>query len=183
MTGAMSVLAAGVALGQSTDMTSPTRMVSNEIKGVGEQAERQYYYSFVGGPGEIVVVLDARSSAEAHFQLVNVDLLDTSFKKLLNVSGNTGQQIERVTVPRSQKLILQVTVPAALPSYRVRVTGAAQFGDAPSAPAGRAAPATTAAPAESRLGCIPRAGILRVEMEDGSAQEINLARAKRVFVK
>jgi hypothetical protein len=175
------VVTTTVAHAQSTDMNHPTRMTLGDVKGVGEESERQYYYTFTGGPGEVVVVLDVRSGSA---MMVEVTLLDPAFKPLLKVFQNSGQTIDRVNIPRGQPVIMQVTAEKGSGSYRVRLTGAVKFADS-STPAPAATTPVAAAPAttDNRLGCIPKSGILRIEMEDGSAQEINLARARRVFVK
>jgi hypothetical protein len=173
---------------QSTDRDHPTRMTSSEIKGVGDGTLKEYFYTFVAGPGELVLTLDA--TAKSGYLNLSVELFDTDFKSVARVKMNearpTFRQVERFNLPRAQPVIMQVSVTSEIARYAVRVSGAVKFADSPtSAPAPAAAAPASAAPGttDSRLACIPKSGILRIEMEDGSAQEINLARARRMFVK
>lgn len=172
-------LASTVALAQSTDLNRPTPLVSGDIRGVGDDNQRQYYHSFTAGPGEVVVVLDVEGGP-----IVNVDILDASFRKLLNVWANSGQKIDRVNVMRAQPLTVQVTVPRGAGNYRVRLTGAAKFADsaAPVAPAAAAPSGPVESPADRFNLSLPGRGILRIEMKDGSVREIDARQIKQISV-
>src|SRR5215207_4596057 len=62
-------IAAGAALGQSTDQYSPTPVTSNEISGtikardVGDSRLTSYFYQFDGGQGDVFINVVARNFA------------------------------------------------------------------------------------------------------------------------
>ena len=53
----------GVTVAQSTDRDHPTPLTSDEIKGAGTGKKVEYYYSFTGGPGQVLLTIDL-SNAE-----------------------------------------------------------------------------------------------------------------------
>jgi hypothetical protein len=174
------VTAANVASAQSTDRMHPTPLRSGEVTGRAVKAPTDYWYSFSGGAGPVTLSVDAQ--AGGGYAEIEVAVKDSLFNDLGKVAfnvigGDSKQQGQRVEVPKAQPLLLKIHVNANIERFSVAVGGAVDF-------AGAVAPAPPAAPAAAdRLACVPKAGILRIEMDDGSAQEVNLTRARRVFVK
>jgi hypothetical protein len=178
---------ASEARAQSKDKDKPTRMVSNEVKGVGNGALTEYYYTFGAGPGDVVLTLDGKK--KSGINIMRVKLFTADFKPLFDHEMYTAEptsqrHVEKVSVPRAQPVILQVVTFDSTANWSVRIAGAATFADGNEAPPQRARDAAVPPPTpDNRLACIPKNGFLRIEMEDGSAQEVNLTRVRRVFLK
>jgi hypothetical protein len=64
----------GAGIAQSTDRDNPTPLTTNEIRGSGTGKKVEYYYTFLAGPGEVVLTVD--SGAKGSFSLVEVELFD-----------------------------------------------------------------------------------------------------------
>ena len=178
------VLYASTGLAQSTDRSRPTPLVSGQIIGKGTGTSTDYWYAFTAGPGEIAISVDVSATVGSTPGDVDVELKDTLFNTVTQVSASatylkSEQKGVRFEIRKAQAFLLKVGVGERVKSYGVTVSGAVTF--AGSATASAASP--SAAPAEGWLACVPRTGVLRIEMEDGTSQEINLARAKRVLVK
>ena len=167
---------------QSTDRDRPTPLKSPELKGRLDGGDAEYFYSFNAGPGELTVTLDVKASGtNAGAEL---ELLDRNAKSLISllaqgVDAGSERKVESIRLNRRQAVVLRFKgirygSSGGQGTYLVRLSGAVAFEDD--------APTVKDNTANDRLG-LPASGTLRIEMEDGSAQEINLRRVRRVIVK
>ncbi|HVF27971.1 MAG TPA: hypothetical protein VM943_07015 [Pyrinomonadaceae bacterium] len=170
--------AAGSSAAQSTNRDNPTPLKSDELKVDFSQDDPEYFYSFTAGPGEVVFTLDVKGAAPSggvpYFHLFNTDgrQLD-SFDQF--AAGNASEKsVKRVSFARRQTVVMRVAKPIGAGSYRLRIGGAVVLEKGAATGRGNGG--------DSRMG-LPANGTLRIEMNDGSAQEYDLRRVQRVTVK
>jgi hypothetical protein len=208
----MALVFADPAAAQSTDPDNPVMLTTNSVKGrLTGNKPTAHYYGFVGGPGQVRVVFDF--TPEGGSQGVAGQFLDAYGRPFLNLdpdkrSGITHQDTvhavvyeegERLVgtfeVKRRQKLLIKVfTVGGTLSNqpvkYGIRIEGGdPAFG--PSDPTIKKPttdnppphnPGVTGIPGNS-LSCLPKSGKLRMVMDDGTVQEINLSRIREASIK
>jgi hypothetical protein len=167
----MSAASFSPASAQSTDRDRPTKLTSNEIRGGTVDDTVEHYYSFVAGPGEITVTVDGKASKKAAAPGIFVELFDSKARKLLNASaivgfGDSKRDIKSVKLGTRQTMVMQLKLERGLEQYLVRIEGALQLGK----------PEQTAGASQSSRGK------MRIEMSDGSIQEIDLSRVRRITV-
>lgn len=172
------VAAAGSTSAQSTDRNNPTPLRSDELKADFSQDDPEYFYSFTAGPGEVIFTLDVKGAAPGggipYFHLFNTDgrQLD-SFDQF--AAGNASEKlVKRVSFAKRQPVVMRIAKPIGGGSYRLRIGGAVALEKGAATDGGNEA--------GDRMG-LPTTGTLRLEMNDGSAQEFDLRRVRRVSVK
>jgi hypothetical protein len=148
-------------------------------------SDTEYFYSFVAGPGELTVTFEVTASATNAG--ATIDLFDKNARSV--ISGLMAQGIDRgservvksVRLGARQTLIMRLKAMSygsssgnAKGTFLVRLSGA---GAPKSETSG-----SIDSQADERLG-LPASGILRLEMSDGTTQEINLSRVRRASVK
>jgi hypothetical protein len=159
------------AAAQSTDRDRPTKLTSNELRGGPVDDTVEYYYSLVAGPGEITVTVDAKASKNAVAPGIFVELFDSKARKLVDVSvivglGESKRNVQSVKLGSKQPLVMQLKLERGLEQYLVRIEGALQLGK----------------PEQTGGASQPSRGKLRIEMNDGSIQELDLSRVRRITV-
>jgi hypothetical protein len=159
------------AAAQSTDRDRPTKLTSNEIKGGPVDDTVEYYYSLAAGPGELTVTVDAKANKNAAAPGIFVELFDSKARRLLNISaivglGDSKRDIKSVKLGSRQPVVMQLKLERGLEQYLVRIEGALQLGK----------PEQTAGASQSSRSK------MRIEMNDGSIQEIDLSRVRRITV-
>ena len=120
----------------STDRDKPTQLTSNEVRGTGVYEEKvRYFYSFIGGPGEIKVTFDF--TAGGWNQAGHANVFDEDAKKLAGISivGNSGdykREVSRIQLKEQKKLIVEIALSSnefgKEGSYLLRVEGDVHFG-------------------------------------------------------
>jgi hypothetical protein len=192
------MLLAGSAAAQSTDPDKPTLMTNNEVKGRWAKGNAvSYYFGFEAGPGEVIVMFDFKT--DEMLQNVAAELTDVYGRGQSNLDDKEGRSelsyfattkglrlVGRYQIKRRQKLVAKIAIEGEeiiAGAYKVRVEGGdASFG-------GNAAPTNQASLIESkntesnRVSCLPQNGKLRLVMDDGTVQEINLSRVRETTVK
>lgn len=173
------IAAAGSSAAQSTDRDRPTPLKSDELNADFSQDDPEYFYTFTAGPGEAVFTLDVKGAAPGggvpYFHLFNTEgrQLD-SFDKF--AAGNASEKlVKRVSFAKRQTVVMRIAKPIGGGSYRLRIGGAVALEKGAATGGGGNG-------ADSRMG-LPASGTLRIEMNDGSAQEFDLRRVQRVSVK
>jgi hypothetical protein len=202
--GAWAVLVSLIALtgtvaAQSTDPDHPTPMAANEVTGRWPEGKAtSFYYSFVAGPGRVMVMFDF----VVDHDLLNVSgeltdeygrgigNLDDSMKRseLSYFATTKGLRlVGRYELKTRQKLVVRVSTEGegdeVVPGkFKVRIDGDAvslsRGGDAPAA--GSTSGSATAAGNPANL---PGSGRLRLVMDDGTVQEINLGRVREASIR
>ena len=163
---------------QSTDRDNPTPLKSDELKADFSQDDPEYFYSFIAGPGEVVFTLDVKGAAPSggvpYIHLFNMDGRELdSFDKF--AAGNASEKlVKRVSFAKRQPVVMRIGKPIGGGSYRLRISGAVALE--------KGAATDTGDRGDGRMG-LPTSGILRLEMSDGTTQEINLSRVRRATIK
>jgi hypothetical protein len=171
------IAAARPSAAQSTDRDNPTPLKSNELITEFSQDNPEYFYSFLAGPGEVVFTLDVKGAAPGggvpYFHIFNTEGRELdSFDKF--AAGNASEKlVKRVSFAKRQAVVMRIGKPLGGGSYRLRLSGAVAL---------EKATTDAADQADGRMG-LPTSGTLRIEMNDGSAQELDLRRVRRVAVK
>lgn len=163
---------------QSTSRDNPTPLKSDELTADFSQDDPEYFYTFTAGPGEVIFTLDVKGAPPGggvpYFHLFNTEgrQLD-SFDQF--AAGNASEKlVKRVSFARRQRVVMRIAKPIGGGSYRLRISGAVAL-EKGAATDGSSQP-------DSRMG-LPASGTLRIELNDGSAQEFDLRRVRRVTVK
>jgi hypothetical protein len=123
----------GSARAQSTDRDNPTPLASNEIRGNAIGKKVEYYYTFLAGPGEVVITVD--SGAKGSFSQLEVELFDMDAQQLallqnLPYPGETSRKVKRVSFGAQQPVLLRIFLDREAAQYLVRVGGAVQVAGA-----------------------------------------------------
>jgi hypothetical protein len=165
---------------QSSDRDHPIPLKAAELEGQLDGSDTEYFYSFVAGPGDLTVTFDVKASgANAG---ANLDLLDRNARPLLSllaqgVNRGSERKAERVRLNSQQTVVMRLKgirygSSGGQGTYMVRLGGAVALeGDATEG----------GNYAGGRMG-LPTSGTLRIELDDGSAQEFNLRRVRQVTV-
>jgi hypothetical protein len=157
---------------QSTDRDRPTPITSNEIQGTLEE-KSDFFYSVVAGAGDLTITVDLKPSSGS-IAVATVQLYSASGNELLNTplmptanSSSGDRQTAKIKLPTRQKILLRITEGTGYGgNYRIRLDGAVALGTGTS----------------GYLLKVPQSGTLRVELNNGSAQEFDLSRVNRVLV-
>ena len=216
---------------QSTDRDNPTPLSSNEIRGTGIDKGVEYFYTFLAGPGELVLTTDVRAKAYSTFfetLLFNMDARELGVIRY-GPTMRSERRMTRIQLGQQQPVLIQIALDSSAGEYMVRISGAAQLETAATlsatpvaADAGGAIPVaaadasaatgtpvttgeseTTATPTDPtadaggkpskaqkiwmRLGAasellgLSNIGKLKIDMKDGTSQEIGLMKIKKLF--
>lgn len=189
---------AASAAAQSTDPFSPAPMTSDTVKGRWTSGSPSYYYSFVAGPGVIKVSFNAKPNGP--IDTVGGELRSAEGQLLIPVENRTKGNSPTVSgsltsagrlfvatydLERRQKLVFRFFSNYGgtnnTGTYSIKVSGSGlYFGDDISLISMDPAGSITDG---GGLSCMPKTGILRLEMRDGTFQEINLGRVKEMAVR
>ena len=200
------LLAAGIitcsianhAAAQSTDLDRPTPLTASEASGgwPGNKAT-SYFYSFEAGPGQVMLMLDF--AADHDIQNVSGELTDSYGRGFANLDDDQNRSelsyfttpkglrlVGRYELKRRQKLVVRVSsegdpgevVPG---KYKIRVEGSGvAFSAGSTSPAASNGGGPTI---DMGVSCLPKIGRLRLVMNDGTVQEINLRSVREASIK
>ena len=160
---------------QSRDRDHPTPIASPQISGTIDStvAGGSYYYSVTAGPGDLAFTFDVESGngrgqiASVTFEVLDVNSRSVFQEFLQSFEGQSQRRPHTVTLARKQPLLLRVSVDRGVVSgsvsgrYRVSLSGPIEL-------------ARGGQPASSS------GGKLRIEMLDGTIQEIDLRLVRRL---
>jgi len=198
------LLGAQTSFTQSTDRDDPTPMNSAEISGTfGDHQEdnnRESFYSFTAGPGQLSVVMDVRRRGHDDTGRVSFELLARNGSTVLlccegaqSGDGGTGRETASVNLTRRQLVVLHVTNGSdGGGTFNARFSGAAaSFGGATAGNGGGNTGEDGGRGAGHGYGNnrggdpveVPASGILHIRMKDGTVRDIDLSRVRSVTVK
>jgi hypothetical protein len=179
---------------QSRERLNPTKLTSKDISGViGDNIGDIYYYSFEAGPGELTITLTVDpvkklfNTCSVSFEVFNEDARSIGSGFVVASNGETGQRVEHINFSRRQKVTLKIKLPDTLsglsgPSsgkYFLRLDGATHFGVSQ----GVSLPDVESDKQDlDTPECLPKKGILRVKMKDGSIRRIDLSEAAEITI-
>ena len=223
----------------SADRDNPTPLTANEVRGAGINKYVQYYYTFLAGPGEVVLTTDAAAKSGSTFFEVEVFNMDAVNIEVIRYGPTMTpeRKVKRFQIPQQQPVLLRINLDPSAGNYMVRVGGAVQLDSAatlsptpvqqgtsasvpivtldtatPPVTTTDAVPPVTTDPTTSqppvtdptaaiaaggtvskfqklwvRLGAasellgLSNIGKLKIDMKDGTSQEISLLKVKKIF--
>ena len=171
---------------ESTDRDNPVRLTSSEIL-VPMNPSRDVYYTFMAGPGEVTMTLNVLRVHPNDTTSTGIELFDSNAKPIpfkdgkvdfpLSVYGGIGglneQAVNRVDFKRQQLVLMRIKLRYHRGSVRLRLSGAVDLGQL----------TPPSQPQSSPVFVIPARGVMHVEMNDGTAQQISLSEVRRITVK
>jgi hypothetical protein len=170
------IAASGSSAAQSTNRDNPTPLKTDELTADFSQNDPEYFYSFIAGPGEVVFTLDVKGAPPGggvpYFHLFNTDGRQLDAFDKFAAGDSSEKEVKRVSFAKRQTVILRIGKPIGSGTYRLRICGAVALDKE----------AATGSQIDDRMG-LPMSGTLRIEMNDGATQEIDLRRVRRVIVK
>lgn len=186
---------------QSTSQSNPTPITANEITAKGPSQETNYYYSFTGGPGEVMITLNIKAKQYSTF--ARLEVLDAGLNTFathnMNAATSAGpeQVMKKIELSKKQTIFLKLTLDGNLAEYKIRLGGAVELNSPSSDNSSVSAGNMTSQSANKdklsnvdfskiKLGQfinLPKSGTLVIQMNDGTTQEINLKNVKNVMVK
>ena len=144
------VLLASQTTAQSTDRDNPTPLAANDIRGTGIGNKVEYYFTFLAGPGDIIITVD--SGAKGSFSQLEAQLFDLDAQKLAQVQnlpypGETSRKVSRANLGVQQPVLLRIFLDRDAAQYLVRLTGAIQVAGADSSFSAAGSPTVATDPA------------------------------------
>jgi hypothetical protein len=235
------LLPAVEAYAQSVDRDNPTSLTTNEVRGLGTGKEVQYYYTFLAGPGEVILTTDAAAKSGSTFFEVEVFNMDAEQLDVIRYgpTRTPERKVKRFQIAQQQPVLLRINLDTSAGTYMVRVGGAVQLDSAatlsPTPVAVDAAVASTTIPvvdpaangsattsegtppvttdpttsqppastdstaatsngkiskfqklwmrmgAASELLGLSKIGKIKIDMKDGTSQEVGLMKVKKIY--
>ena len=192
----MIAFAASAARAQYSTRDNPSVLGSGEITGSLNDHDRESFYMFTAGPGEITITLDVQAKRDdignMSFELLARDG-STSLLCCYGAQGDgggTGRDTASIKLAKRQTVILYTkNGPVGGGTYRIRVTGATMFGGAQGAGGndGGARNENSNYPRGTRSSVgdpvnVPASGILRITMKDGTVKDVDLSRVRNISI-
>jgi len=192
--------AVGVSQAQYSSRDNPTVLNSGELSGNMNDANKESFYSFTAGPGEVTITLDVNAKRDT-LGVLNFDVLarngSTSLACCYFAQGNgggTGREVATFKVPKRQTVILHTTNGSVGGgTFHIRITGATAFGGGSMVGDNGGDNRNDGGnrndsnyPRGNRGGGdpvdVPSSGILRIRMKDGSVKDIDLSRVRNISI-
>jgi hypothetical protein len=185
---------------QSTDPFSPTAMTTEVVKGRWPSGKRvAYYYSFTAGPGVVKVQFNCKSDGSVDAcggQLSDADghlltpvenrgdsFLTTAVGGMFYEDG--GLFVATYEIKRRQKFIFKFYTDLSEKeyggNYSIKVSGDGVLSKESITSTNNGS--TNNNNGADNASCLPKSGKLRLVMEDGTIQEINLSRVREAAIK
>lgn len=195
----------GTAIAQSTDPFEPTPMKTEAVKGRWVREKHvSHYYSFTAGPGVVKIMFNCvadegstivggeLSDADGHLlpRMEGIARGDAKPSYINAVAMAEGTRIvSTYEIKRRQKLIVRfyttITTPDTGGTYTIKVSGDGVSFDNADTSSNNNSPEKKEgnyAGADKTLS-LPKKGKLRIVMDDGTVQEINLSRVREAAIK
>jgi hypothetical protein len=120
------------AYAQSVDRDNPTSLTTNEVRGLGTGKEVQYYYTFLAGPGEVILTTDAAAKSGSTFFEVEVFNMDAEQLDVIRYgpTRTPERKVKRFQIAQQQPVLLRINLDTNAGAYMVRVGGAVQLDSA-----------------------------------------------------
>jgi hypothetical protein len=189
---------------QSTDPDNPIPMTSDVMKGRWPADKLvSHYYSFIGGPG--VVSLSINCISDSSSTIVGAQLSDAAghvFTRLESIGretvtptyvqevagGEGARLVATYDIKRRQRLLIRfytaITNPDSAGSYSIRISGAgvSSTENNTSTNGGPLTGSEHNTTGGRNLLSLPKSGKLRLVMNDGTVQEIELAHVREASI-
>ncbi len=194
---------------QSGDPDNPTPLSSNELKGSLGGADKEFYYSFVAGPGKVTVTVDIKASEGVTSMTLNFSAGESADVLVMSPATHRGskREVDSFNLDERQTVVIKLASTGSYKgSYQIRLNGAVKSKsdsaapssdtdapssdtDAPSPPKKESPPiidlirrAATEVESVRRFSadCLTKSGTLSFVMPDGTVKEIKLKGVQKV---
>jgi len=162
---------------QSGNPDNPTPLTSNELKGSLGGADKEFYYSFVAGPGKVTVTVDIKASEGVTSMTLNFSAAESADVLVMPLATHRGskREVDSFNLDERQTVVMKLASTGSYKgSYVIRLNGAVDFKSDDAAP-----PQKNATGGFSE-NCLPKSGTLSFVMPDGTVKEINLNGVQKV---
>jgi hypothetical protein len=137
----------------------------------GTNAKAVYHYKMLAGPGEVTFKLRLDAARDNSLLMVKFAASDSNYRSIFSewVNASNGEvagNAATIVLSKKQPILFQITIEdhgGKGGKYQVLLAGPIDYGSG-----------------AKQLATAPGKGKLRIEMLDGSTQEIDLARVKRL---
>ena len=162
---------------QSGNPDNPTPLTSNELKGSLGGADKEFYYSFVAGPGKVTVTVDIKASEGVASMTLNFSAAESADVLVMPLATHRGskREVDSFNLDERQTVVMKFASTGSYKgSYLIRLGGSVDFKSA-----------ADATPPKNSTGdfsenCLPKSGTLSFVMSDGTVQEIKLNSVQKV---
>jgi hypothetical protein len=193
-------VAVGVSQAQYSSRDNPRVLNSGEITGNMNDLNKETFYSFTAGPGEVTITVDVNAKYDSQGLLTFEVVAQNGATNLAccygaqGNGGGTGREVATFNVSKRQTVILHTTNgPIGGGTFRIRITGAANFGGGPTVGDNGGDTRNDGGNRNdsnyqrgNRRGGdpvdVPSSGILRIRMKDGSVRDIDLNKVRDISV-
>lgn len=177
--------------GQSSNRDNPTPLNSGEITGNMNDHDKESFYSFTAGPGEVTITVDVKAQRDDQ-GLLNFEVLARNGATPLECchyaqgdGGGTGRDVATLKLTKRQTVILHTTNgPIGGGTFRIRLSGATAFGGT----------LTGGGTGKDDIGGrergeggekidVPESGILHIRMKNGTTKDIDLSLIRSVTIR
>jgi len=176
---------------QSGDPDNPTPLSSNELKGSLGGVDKEFYYSFVAGPGKITVTVDIKASEGVTNMTLNFSAESADILVMpLATHRGSKRESDSFNLDERQTVVMKLASTGSYKgSYQIRLGGAVDFKSDTAATTTTAPlptttttapPPTTNSITDFSGNCLPKNGSLSFTMSDGTVKEINLNSVQKV---
>lgn len=123
---------------QSGDPDNPTPLSSNELKGSLGGADKEFYYSFVAGPGKVTVTVDIKASEGVTSMTLNFSAAESADVLVMSPATHRGskREVDSFNLDERQTVVMKLASTGSYKgSYQIRLDGAVKSksdSDAPS---------------------------------------------------
>ena len=188
---------------QTSSRDNPIPINASEISGSfidhQEDNNKEDFYSFTAGPGELTIVFDVKRRGRDGGASIAFELLERDGSTSIlccegaqSGDGGTGRRTVSVKIPRRQTVILHLTnASIGGGSFNVRLSGAGISGD-PTSGGGYGGRNDTGNDGyrDDRGGRdnggnlnVPATGILHIRMKNGTTRDIDLSLIRNISIR
>jgi len=180
---------AGAITAQSSDRNNPTPLSSGEITGNMNDPNKESFYSFTAGPGEMTITVDVKARRD-DIGVLNFELLGRNSSTPLiccefaqGDNGGAGRDTKSIKLTKRQTVVLHTTNgPVGGGTFEVRLSGATSFvGSSSDAGGSNNAPGRGSRSGEQIS--VPTSGILHIRMKNGTSQDTDLSHVSDISVR
>jgi hypothetical protein len=164
---------------QSGNPDNPTPLSNSELKGILGGADKEFYYSFVAGPGKVTVTTDIKASEGVASMTLNFSAAESADILVMPVATHRGskREVDSFNLDKRQTVVMKLASTGSYKgSYVIRLDGPVDF---------KSDNTTSAPQPKNSTGvftgdCLPKSGIMSFVMSDGTVKEINLNNVQKV---
>ena len=176
---------------QSSSRDNPTPLNSGDITGNMNDHDKESFYSFTAGPGEVTITVDVKAQRDTQ-GVLNFEVLARNGATSLECchyaqgdGGGTGRNVATFKLTKRQTVILHTTNgPIGGGTFRIRLSGATAFsGGVTGGGPGKGDGGGRERGEGGEQVNVPTRGTLHIRMKNGTTKDIDLSLIRSVTVR